>query len=353
MGTRPTGQVIELGTRIGADDKRRCYMRQRGEEDGEWSSFDIVALLPADECEAVDLVVREDGTIHTLLSRKLGDNSWQWVLSEFPVWGSQPQEMATGTVGEEAKALAYRDDTLVICGDAPSGFGDRSAFLRIFEPGEPIKARTFDYGSDDQVHEFDESSQDCMVDQQKRLVLVGTATGYHEPDDPLARRLLLQFDMTSNDDPVVHVAGAGLVNQSVATAVDTADDGRVFVAGYICDAPCESTVEGRIWVHDENGSELSDSGLGLFSYPLLAPHTLASSPAGYVVIAHGGFTGDDDSFTVRAFAPGDYKAPLWTYSRNDALVTHIPRTAFVGRYGQLYLGGLGANLYPSVLYVGS
>jgi len=352
MGSRQTGEVIELGTRIGADDKRRCFMRQRG-EDGGWSSSDIVALFPADECEAVDLVVREDGTIHTLLSRKLGDNSWQWVLSEFPVWGSQPQEMATGTVGEEAKALAYRGDTLVICGDAPSGFGDRSAFLRIFEPGEPIKARTFDYGSDEQVHEFDEYPADCIVSDENQVVMIGSVLGGHDGLEQTARRFLLPIDLTAEDDSVIKVGAPGLVSQSFAAAVDVGQGGEIYVAGYICDAPCEGAVEGRLWVYDEAGIEQSGSGLGLFSYPILAPHSLRWHAGGYVLIAHGGFAGDDDSFMLRAFAPDAYSEALWTYSRKDALVTHIPLTAFIGRYGQLYLGGLGASLYPSVLYAAS
>ena len=57
------------------------------------------------------------------------------------------------------------------------------------------------------------------------------------------------------------------------------------------------------------------------------------------------------AFTVRAFAD-DKVDPVWTYARTDAGMLHLALALAIGKYGEVYAGGLGENGYPAVAYIG-
>jgi len=200
----------------------------------------------------------------------------------------------------------------------------------------------------------DERPQDCIYVGDDRLVVVGDAFGKHDEGEPpdRSRRFLLPVELSAEEDPSFTIGPKGFADQSFATSVDT--DGQVvYATGYACDDPCEGKIEGRLWVYELDGLEKSEHTLGFFSYPEFAPHALSWSPAEYLVVANGGFEGDDASFVVRAFDAKNLEEPLWTAARKDPFVSHIPLVASVGRYAELYFGGIGANVYPGVLFLGS
>ncbi len=357
VGLLSTGELIELGTRLDDQDVRRCYLRRRN-PDGGWGSQDVIDIMPGQECKGVDLVVRENGTIHALVSWKVNADEWSWWLSDIPQWGTNPLTMASGAAGEDATALAYRDGVLAICGAVPSGFGDLDAFIRVLGLEAGPMSRTFDYlpqaWADEDVHWFDETPLDCALSDAdtEMLVLVGEARGEHVKEIVRSRRFMLPVDLGGDEVPVYSVGEAGLVSQSYATAVDVSPDGEVVATGYICGYPCDQEVEGRLWLYDLAGDEEWESALGVFSYPFLAPHALRWSFAGYMVIGHGGLIGDDNTFMVRAFKPL-LKEPLWTYSRVDPFATHWSTALTVGPFGRLCAGGFGASTYPAVACFGS
>ena len=169
MATLPTGEVVELITRNG-EDGRSCALRRRSPQ-GEWSPNSVVDLLPGTTCEAIDLVIGEDGTIHTLLSRKVGFNSWRWSLQRMPTVDGEAIEVASGFPDEEATALALRDETgaVAVCGATPSGFGDLDAFVRVYEPGEWEKVATFDAPVAGEEHRLDETPRGCIYVEDDRL----------------------------------------------------------------------------------------------------------------------------------------------------------------------------------------
>jgi len=354
VGQLPSGGLIELGTRLDEQDIHRCYLRRRN-PDGGWGPQDVIEIMPGEECKAVDLVIRDNGTIHALVSWKVNADKWSWWLSDIPQWGTNPLTMASGSAGEDATALAYRDGVLAICGAVPSGFGDLDAFVRVLGLERGPLWRSFDHwqlGDDIQLkHTFDERPRGCALAGDDRLMLAGDVYGYHDAEDPSTRRFVLPFAMTSDEDPKYSIASVGFASQSFATAVDTNDDGQVFVSGYICGDPCNEVVEGQLWIHELGGGEVWNSSLGMFSYPFLAPQALRWSPAGYVLVGHGGLLGDDDTFTVRAFAPLNDE-PLWSYTRKDLFVTHWATVLSVGPYAEVCAAGFGANSYPAVACFG-
>jgi len=354
VGLLSTGELIELGTRLDEQDIHRCYLRRRNPEGG-WGPQDVIDIMPGQECKGVDLVVRENGTIHALVSWKVNADEWSWWLSDIPQWGINPLTMASGAAGEEATALAYRDGVLAICGAVPSGFGDLDSFVRVLGLDDGPLWRTFDHwqpGDDPLLkHTFDERPRGCVLAGDEHLMLAGDVYGYHEPEDPSTRRFVLPFAMAIDGEPKYDIASVGFASQSFATAIDANDAGQIFVSGYICGDPCADVVEGQLVIHELGGGEVWNSSLGMFSYPFLAPQALRWSSAGYVLVGHGGLVGDDDTFTVRAFAPTNDE-PLWSYTRKDLFATHWATAIGVGPYGEVCAAGFGANSYPAVACFG-
>ncbi len=353
LATLPSGDIVELGTHLVNDDEQRCYLRRRT-QGGAWGSPDIIKLLPGDGCEAVDLVIREDGTIHALLAWRIAVNSWGWWLGELPSWGDKPLTIASGPAGEGAKALAYRDGQLAVCGVTPTEFGDLDAFVDVIDGGqERYQLDHFPDDTEPQLeHTFDETPAACAFLGEDLVALVGDVKGDHDGDKKIySRRFFVPVDLSADEPTDLVIAATDGLTQTFATALDIRDGGDILIAGYGCDEPCTES-QGLAWTLSHEGDELSVAPLGLFSDPLLAPHTLRWSPAGYIIVGNGGHLGDDATFTLRAYAPGDFKQPLWTYSRKDPFLTHIPTALALGRFGEVYSGGLGASKYPALACVG-
>ena len=105
-------------------------------------------------------------------------------------------------------------------------------------------------------------------------------------DDYLTRRFDLVYDLLEKTGKP-EAAGA-LAKQSFATAVavDTIS-GRVAITGYVCnDDNC--TPDARLWEVDPEGTQISETSLGLYTAPIFAPHDVVWSPANYVIVASGG-----------------------------------------------------------------
>ena len=137
-----------------------------------------------------------------------------------------------------------------------------------------------------------------------------------------------------------------MAKQSFATAVavDTIS-GRVTIAGYICnDDKC--TPDSKLWEVDSEGTQVSETSLGLHEIPLFAPHDVVWSPANYVIVASGGVLGENTAFVVRGYELGNDE-PLWTYSRKDVDVINVALTVAAGAFGEVYAGGWGADGYPA------
>lgn len=357
VGLLPSGELIELGTRLDEQDIHRCYLRRRNPEGG-WGPQDVIDIMPGQECKGVDLVVRENGTIHALVSWKVNADEWSWWLSDIPEWGTNALTMASGAAGEDATALAYRDGVLAICGAVPSGFGDLDTFIRVLGLERGPMSRTFDYlppgWGDEKVHWFSETPSDCSFGDPtaETLVVVGEALGQHVEGVERSRRFMLPAGLDGDDSSAFSVGQPGIVSQSYANAVDVDSEGHVLATGYVCEYPCTETVEGRLWIYDLEGQELWESSLGVFSYWFLAPQALRWSPAGYMLIGHGGLIGDDDTFTVRAFASFS-KEHLWSYTRADFFATHWATALTIGPFGHICAGGFGGSTYPAVACFGS
>ena len=139
------------------------------------------------------------------------------------------------------------------------------------------------------------------------------------------------------------------MTQSAATDVDVDPSGRVMITGYICNDVCMP--EGTLWLLDEDGMLTWSAGIGLHQVKTLAPHAVRWHPQGYAVVASGGVKGVDSAFLIRAYEPFNF-TPLWTYTRKDPNLFNIAWTVAVGAFGEVYAGGIGANGYPAVAYVG-
>lgn len=345
MGVLPSGQVVEFGT-LTVNGTSQCYLRRRT-KGGAWGPGDLQILAPGDPCQAIDLVVDEEGGLYTLVNRQ-GMDGIRWWLAKTAAWGQDSTNLGIGTKGETVSALALHDSGAVaVCGHAPSPWSDDDAMARIFRPDLPGEAWTFDYQPPDLVaHWFSERTRDCVF-AGDTLALAGEAYGRHDNEMVKRDRLsILRFDITSKARNWT-VAPAGVKSQSGAQAVDVDDEGRLIVGGYTCDDACQPEADLRIYDGDQ-GWPLS---LGTFPTKQFAVQDLAWSPAGYAVVATGGVQGNETAFTVRAFAP-DSAQPLWTFARKDSQVLHLALALAVGLYGEVYAGGFGANGYPAVAYIG-
>jgi len=353
------GDVLELGTLLDDDNERSCFLRRRSPL-GAYGPADVVTLLGGDPCEAVGLEVHGDQIL--VLATWTG-NGGRWWLGEMPMklWGTI-FPIAQGEVGDTATAVALREDgTMMVCGSTPSGFGDLDAFAWVQEWGQLPVMRRFDYipNGEPQPHKIDETPRDALF-VGDQFVMVGETYGVHDPENPdafLTRRFFLPIDlpMGDKDDPTFVVAageGPGNDTQSIATAADIDNLGRLLVTGFTCgEFPCEETA-GHLWVHELDGKLDWFALLGPHNYPELAPTGVDWHPAGYTVIGSGGLGGDTGTFMLRAFTIGDYE-PLWTYTRTDPLQEHFPMAVDIGPYGQICAGGLGSGAYPGVACVGS
>ena len=121
------------------------------------------------------------------------------------------------------------------------------------------------------------------------------------------------------------------------------------IAGYTCDDACQP--EGDLRIYDTRGDLAWQTSLSSFPTKQLGTRDLRWSPAGYAVVATGGMKGNETAFTVRAFAPSKID-PVWTFARKDGQMLHVALALAIGHYGEVYAGGLGANGFPAVAYIG-
>ena len=351
LAVLPNTDVLEFGSLLG-NGSSRCYVRRRT-KGGAWSPDDLLYLLPDVECRAVDLEVDEEGAIFFLLETET-NSGWRWSLHRMPSWGAPLESIGYGSQDETANALARSpgEGALAVCGAAPTILptDSRDAMVRVFREDNLGQAKEFDHIVDGKGHYFDERANGCEFLDDETLVVVGEAFGKHDDYKKveLNRRFDLFYDLGTNSGEM-RVAKGGLVPQSVASDVDIDADGKtVVLTGHICDEVCEP--EGKIWTINAQGDEGWSASLGLHAIEAFAPHDVASSPAGYVVIASGGLKGSDTAFTIRAFALGKSE-PLWVFSRKDADLLHVALTVAIGVFGEVYAGGFGANGYPAVAYI--
>lgn len=170
-------------------------------------------------------------------------------------------------------------------------------------------------------------------------MVVGDAFGPHFKDGPKrSRRFALTFQVTGVEEPEWSVPDGGFATQSFADAVDVGDDGELVVVGSICDDVCDER-ENWLWWGE------SGTTLGVVPGDYFKPD-VRMSPAGYAVVATAGEGSELWAFTVRAFHPDASLA--WSYKRKDPPQIHLARAVFVGPFGEVWVGGWGANGYPAV-----
>jgi len=350
MAVHPSG-VLEFGSLLG-NGTSRCYARRRT-KGGAWGPDDLLYLFPDIDCRAIDLEVDEAGAIFFLVET-MTNSGWRWSLHKMPSWGAPFESIGYGGQDETANALARSpgEGALAVCGAAPTIYetDESDAMVQVFREDVLGQGQDFDYVLDGDDHRFAERANGCEFLDDKTVVVVGEAYGEHGDYKKvkLNRRFDLFYDLGTNSGEM-RVAKAGLVSQSVASDVDIGADGKtIVIVGHICDEVCEP--EGKIWTINAQGDEGWSASLGLHAIEAFAPHDVASSPAGYVVIASGGLKGSDTAFTIRAFALGKSE-PLWVYSRKDADLLHVALTVAIGVFGEVYAGGFGANGYPAVAYI--
>ncbi len=350
MATLPTGEVLELGTHFDKNkNASRCYLRRR-DKAGAWGPEDLVTILPDSDCTAVDLQVDDQGAMFVVVHRH-GLDGTRWWLAQIPAWGLGPTNLGIGAKDETAVALAHHaSGTVAVCGTAPTPLIDVDAAVWIFRPNLPGETQVFDYRDNGEkpVHSFDDRTRDCAFTGDT-LALVGEANGRHGEDAFLRDRLFILRLDTANNTFAWTVAPSGVKTQSGAQAVAIDDQGRLVLAGYTCDDVCKP--EGDLRVYDTQGDLASHVSLGLFPNPQFGVQDLAWSPAGYAVVATGGMVGNEAAFTVRAFVPAKVE-PAWTFTREDNQLLHMALALAIGHFGEVYAGGLGANGFPAVAYIG-
>ncbi|MBA3548599.1 MAG: hypothetical protein H0T76_19110 [Nannocystis sp.] len=347
IDTLPTGEVIEFGTHF-ANGQSRCYLRRR-DKGGVWGPNDLVDVLPDVACTAIDLAVDEQGALFVLADRQ-GDDGMRWWLAKIPAWGLGAQNVGLGAKGEMAVAVAHHaSGTVAVCGTTPTGqFDVVDAMALMFRPNLPGEPWVVDYRPEGQLaHRISERTRDCVF-AGDALVLVGEAYGYHGDEKWKRDRLfVLRLDAATKTTAWM-VASPGVKLQSGAQAVDVDDLGRLVVAGYTCDDDCQP--EGDLRIYDAQDTLTWQASLGSFPNKTSAVHDLTWSAAGYAVVATGGPKFNETAFTVRAFAPSQEEA-LWTFSRKDLQVLHVALALAIGRHGEVYAGGIGANGYPAVAFI--
>lgn len=168
-------------------------------------------------------------------------------------------------------------------------------------------------------------------------------------DDNKNRDRLFILNLDGEGQAAWIVAQSGAKTQSGAQAVDTDSEGQLVIAGYTCDDACQP--EGDLRIYDTRGDLAWQTSLGTFPTKQYATRDLVWSQAGYAVVATGGMKGNETAFTARAFAPSKLE-PVWTFAREDGQVLHLALALAIGHYGEVYAGGLGANGYPAVAYIG-
>ena len=348
----PDERPVELGTyqEMGAP---RCYLRVRDKQGNQVKAMDFVPLLGSAYCRAIDLKIdRESGRIHVLVERESGDETVWWA-GELSAWGKGLKNIGIGAVGDTALALAARPNVTAVCGTrAVANKVDKlDALAVLLRPGEPAEARVFDYKPQGVAHTFTETARDCAF-AGDTLVLVGEAHGKHDGDNLFFRdRLMIIESELAAADPAWTVVGLDQGVQTRALALDIDEQGRYIVGGDTCSDICEPVGEVRFYA--PGGTLVAPTiSLGPLGSAWFGPHDVAWSPAGYAVVAMGAQQGQSVMFKVQAVAPG-VAFPLWTYIPINKLGLHLALAVAVGRFGEVYAGGIGDDDHPAFARIGS
>lgn len=340
----PNGDLVEFGTLTAGP---RCYLRRRAPT-GAWTMADV-QILSEKPCRAIDLSLDADGALY-LLADRTGDGALSWWLGRTPQLGAPLENLRFGAPGEVATALAMNPDSAAVCGTQPTKKIDVSdAAAWIYNLNAPGSALTFDYRPAQLKHTFRETPYDCAF-ASETLVLIGESYGQQDLIDPnspwLKRLFLLEYDTGSQITKWTIDGQPKDLTQSTGTSITIDDKGRYITGGYHCGLMCDPTAELRRFA--PGGTQQWQLDL---APPLKAPHRLAWSPAGYVVLVSSvmkdQWTAD---YYVQAWKPGQYPA-LWSYEKNVAPPIHIALTVAIGAFGQIYTGGIGANNFPAVAFI--
>jgi hypothetical protein len=285
-----------------------------------------------------------------IVVNRQGNDGLRWWLAEIPAWGVGATNLGIGAKGETATALAHHPSgTIAVCGYAPTPATDVDAMAWIYRPNLPGETLAFDYQPPNKLpHWSSERTRDCVF-AGDTLAFVGDANGVHGEEGVARDRLFILRLDTATNTPAWTVAPWGVKTQSSAQAIAIDDQGRLVLAGYTCDDACQP--EGDLRIYDLQGDLAWQVSLGIFPSKQLGAQDLAWSPAGYAVVATGGMKGSESAFTVRAFTPAKVE-PVWTFTRKDNQALHLALALAIGPYGEVYAGGLGANGFPAVAYIG-
>lgn len=346
MATLPTGEVVEFGNHAPMG-KQRCYLRRR-DKGGAWGADDLVEVLPGIDCAAIDLQVDAFGSLYVLLNREGGDGL-RWWFAKIASWGQGAKNIGTGTKGETATALAVGAAGIsAVCGFAPATKDDEDGKAWVFKQGLPGETVSLDYQPGNSgVHHFSERVRDCLF-AGEGLVVVGEVSAIEVDDVEREHLFLVNFDMKAKYADWTVAPPRANTTQSGAQAMALDNQGRILVAGYVCDDDCEPA--GELRIYEADGTLAWYASLGAFPSKLLTGRDIAWSPAGHIVVATGGTLGQEAAFMVRAFAPFKYE-PLWTFTHLDDQVFQVVSALAIGRFGEVYAGGFGANGYPAVAYI--
>lgn len=346
----PDGSFYEFGT-LDPGGEPRCYARRRG-PNGEYGLDDVLApVLPDQLCRAKKIALDATGRIFMLAEVDQGGTT-RWWLGSKQSWASPPDNLMFGELDATASALALDDrGRVAVCGAVKTLYGDRDAFVQVYDPQGQGFSRKFDFLYDpdkDPVHKFSELAHDCLIVGEV-FVFAGELYGQHPNDIQMnrSRHMVLEFDEDA-DELAWNIAdkGPGPYVQSGARAIaDDGGDGYV-TAGYVCGEPCVPQLYLRQFLA---GTEYVDSFMP--AVKTTVPTDIAYSPAGYVVVTaariKGGWWTD---FWAQAWELGA-EQELWSYARSDAMTTHFAQGVAIGEYGRIHLVGTAqqAGLYRPVV----
>lgn len=346
LGVLPDGLLVEFGTFLTAKHESRCYLRRR-QQDGTWFEQDFVEVLPGSDCSATDMRIDPElGTLYVLVDRTGGDGK-KWWLGEIASWGKGVKNIGLGASDEIAESLAHTSGVVAVCGAKP-WLTSRDAAAWLHRPNTPVEKRVFDYVKPDLgAHKFAETVRDCVF-AKGTLVMVGEALGKLQAIGmERNHRFILEHDTVTNFDTWT-IAGPGPGTQSRALAVAVDDDGRYLIAGLTCGDVCEPDGELRIYL--PGGTLEWQAPLGPLLTELAGPNDIAWSPAGYMVIALGGFDGKTLRFKVDAYEPEKFDA-MWSFIPDEEEGLQVALALAIGAMGEVYAGGIGDNNFPAVAYI--
>lgn len=346
LGVLPDGQVVEFGTHF-PNGLPRCYLRRRDKK-GVVNATEFV--LKDGDCTAVDLQVDDQGALLLLANRKGGDGL-RWWYGRSDAWGLGVKPLDTGEKGETAVALAYHPSGMVaVCGYASTPAMDIDVTVKLFEANLDVPSPlAFDYQPEAKpAHGFDEEPQDCVFTGDT-LALVGAVAGLHGSEQVKRDRAFILRVDSRGKSAAWAVRVPDVKTQSGAQAVAVDDAGRLVVAGYGCDDVC--LPEGDLGIYDAENILKWQVSLGAFQSKDGGTSDLAWSPAGFAVVATGGLKGAESLFLVRAFGESQV-APLWTFTHKDIEALDMALALAVGRYGEVYAGGIGDDGYPAFACIG-